>query len=385
MKTLRGSNAIRFILLFGVVSFFADMTYEGARSITGPYLAILGTSATVVGIVAGLGELIGYSFRLVSGYFSDRTGKYWLITIIGFALNLFAPPLLAFALDWPLAVTLILLERFGKAIRTPSRDAMLSYAVSETGRGWGFGLHEAMDKTGAILGPLLVSLVLFMTNSHRISFGLLVIPALCAMGVLFAAKALYPRPQDLEIEHPNITTEGFSKRYWIYIAGISCVGMGYVDFSLIAYHFEKTTSITDVWVPIFYSMTMAAAGISALIFGRLYDKYGLSILILTTMVSAFFVPLVFLGGFYWALIGMILWGLGLGAQESIMRAFAANLVEKSKRGTAYGLLNIWFGTFWFIGSALIGYLYGVSLTALIAFSMAMQLAAIPFFFIVKRN
>lgn len=383
MTSLSRQNSIRFIILFGVVSLFADMTYEGARSITGQYLAVLGATGAVVGVVAGFGELIGYGFRLVSGYVSDRTGKYWLVTIVGFALNLFAVPLLALAGNWPLAATLIIVERLGKSIRTPSRDAMLSYAVSETGRGWGFGLHEAMDKTGAIVGPLIMSAVLYFTNSYQECFALLLIPAICAMSVLIFAKVLYPRPQDLETQTATIPPEGFNKRYWLYVAGVSCVAAGYVDFPLIAFHFKKTAHISDAWGPIFYSITMAATAISALVFGRLYDKYGLSVLIGGTFTSAFFVPLVFLDGFYSTLIGMILWGMGLGGQESIMRAFAADLVHKDKRGTGYGMLNIWFGISWFLGSALMGYLYDISMTSMIVFSLAIQWAAIPFFYAVR--
>ncbi|MGH6852422.1 MAG: MFS transporter, partial [Methylocella sp.] len=142
-------SAIRFIVLLGVVSLFADMTYEGARSVTGPYLGVLGASAAIVGVVAGFGEFLGYALRLVSGYLSDRTGGYWLITIIGYGVNLLAVPLLALTGRWELAVLLIVGERAGKAIRTPARDAMLSHAGSQTGLGWSFGLHGALDQTGA--------------------------------------------------------------------------------------------------------------------------------------------------------------------------------------------------------------------------------------------
>jgi MFS family permease len=381
---LSKKTAIKFVILIGVVSLFADMTYEGARSITGQYLAVLGASGTTVGIVAGLGELIGYGFRLVSGYVSDKTGKYWLITIIGYALNLLAVPLLALAGSWPLAASLMILERFGKSIRNPSRDAMLSYATQQTGRGWGFGLHEAMDRTGAIIGPLIVSCILYYKGTYQISFIILLIPAICALSLLSVARILYPRPQDLEIENPNLKPGGFAKKYWLYIAALCCVAAGYIDFPLIAFHFKKASIMSDAWIPIVFSISMAAAGISALIFGRLFDRKGFSVLILATALASLFVPLVFLDNYYFLLIGMILWGIGLGAQESIMRAVVANLVQMNKRGTAYGILNIWFGVFWFLGSALMGFLYDISLISLIIFSMGIQLAAIPILFAVKN-
>lgn len=381
---LSKNTAIKFVILLGIVSLFADMTYEGARSISGQYLAILGASGTVVGFVAGFGELIGYGFRLVSGYISDKTGKYWLITFIGYALNLIAVPLLALVGNWPLAAALMILERLGKAIRNPSRDAMLSYATKETGRGWGFGLHEALDQIGAIVGPLIVSAVLYYQGTYQASFAILLIPAICALIVLGVARFLYPRPQDLEVESQGVKVEGFSKKYWLYIGAVSCVAAGYVDFSLIAYHFEKMNVISNVWVPVFFSIAMAADGLAALIFGRMFDIKGISILIIITAISSLFAPLVFIDGFYFALFGMILWGIGLGSQESIMRAVVANLVQKDKRGTAYGTLNIWFGISWFLGSALMGFLYDVSILSLIVFSMVVQLAAIPILIAVKN-
>src|SRR6266496_1831603 len=180
-------TALKFVVLLGVVSLFADMTYEGARSITGPHRAVLGASATVVGLVAGFGELIGYGLRLVSGYLSDRTGRYWAITLVGYAVNMLAVPLLALAGNWEIAALLIIAERTGKAIRTPARDAMLAHATTEMGRGWGFGLHEAMDQTGALIGPLLVALVLHGTGSYRNSFAMLLAPAVLSLGVLLVA------------------------------------------------------------------------------------------------------------------------------------------------------------------------------------------------------
>jgi len=374
-----------FIILMGIVSLFADMTYEGARSISGQYLAILGASGTVVGIVAGLGEFIGYGFRLISGYLSDKTGKYWLITFIGYIINLFAVPLLALAGNWPLAATFMVLERFGKSIRTPAKDAMLSYATKTTGRGWGFGLHEAMDQTGAIIGPLIVSAILYYKGTYQTSFAVLLIPALCAMSVLVLARILYPQPKDLEIGHTNLQTEGLSHKYRLYLVAICLIGLGYVDFALIAYHFEKAKVVSAAWVPVIFSIAMASAGLSAIVFGRLYDKMGIASLISAVALSSLFVLFVFLDGFYFALIGMVLWGIGIGAQESVMRAVIADMVPTDRRGTAYGTMNFWFGLFWFLGSAFIGYLYDISIPALIAFSLISQLLALPVLISLKRK
>ena len=238
-KNLHQAAAWKFIILVGVVSLFSDMTYEGARSITGPFLGSLNASATIIGIVSGLGEFIGYALRLVTGYLTDRLGKYWAITFVGYALNLFVVPLLALAGNWEFAALLILMERMGKAIRTPARDAMLSHATTEVGRGWGFGFHEAMDQIGAMLGPLIVALVLYLNGGYRAGFAYLLIPAILAVLVITIAARLYPHPQRLEVSVPKLETKGLTHPYWLYVVAVGLIGAGYADFPLIAYHFGK--------------------------------------------------------------------------------------------------------------------------------------------------
>jgi len=377
-------TTFRFIILLGMVSLFADMTYEGARSITGPYLALLGASGAVVGIVAGFGELVGYALRLLSGYISDKTKRYWLMTIVGYTVNLLAVPILALAGRWELAAVLMISERIGKAIRTPSRDAMLSHATKEIGRGWGFGLHEAMDQIGAMLGPLIVAGVLYVKGGYKTSFLILLIPALLALSVLLIARYLYPKPKDLEAVSVTLETKGFPRIFWIYLAAIALVAIGYVDFPLIAYHFKKIAIVSDNWIPVFYAVAMGVDAIAALLFGRLFDRKGVSILAVATLVSLFFAPLVFLGGFYLAFAGIALWGIGMGAQESIMRAAIAKMVSVNKRGTAYGIFNAGYGLFWFLGSAIMGILYDMSIPILIIFSVAAQLISIPLFMMTKK-
>lgn len=378
-------SALKFVVLLGVVSLFADMTYEGARSITGPYLAVLGASATTVGVVAGFGELIGYGLRLISGYISDRTGQYWTITILGYAVNMLAVPLLALAGRWEIAAFLMITERLGKAIRTPARDAMLSHATKEIGRGWGFGLHEAMDQIGAVLGPLIISSVLYFRGGYQTSFGILLVPALLALGVLLAARLLYPRPRDLEAVSVKLEGKVFPRVFWLYLVAVALIAAGYADFPLIAYHFKKVSVASDNWIPIFYAIAMGVDALAALFFGRLFDRIGISILIVVSLLSSLFAPLVFLGGFDLALLGMALWGIGMGAQESIMRAAVAEMVPADKRGTAYGTFNLGYGVFWFLGSALMGVLYDTSITSLIVFSVVMQLASIPMLLLVRKG
>jgi MFS family permease len=378
-------SAMLFVVLMGVVSLFADMTHEGARSIYGPFLALLGANATIVGIVAGFGELVGYALRLVSGYLTDKTGKYWTITIIGYLINMLAVPLLALAGSWEMAAFLIIVERMGKAIRNPVRDAMLSHATVDMGRGWGFGFHEAMDQTGAMLGPLIVAAVLYFKGTYQMGFAFLLIPAVLTIGVLLFSRFLYPHPRDLEETTPELEAKGLPRVYWIYLAAMALNAAGYADFPIIAYHFKKTSIVSENWIPIFYSVAMGVDAIAALIFGRLFDRKGIPILIVAVLLSSIFAPLVFMGGFYLSLAGMAFWGVGMGAQESIMRAAIAGMVSRDKRATAYGIFNTGYGVFWFMGSAFIGILYDFSIPFLIAFSVAAQLASVPLLLMVKKG
>jgi MFS family permease len=376
-------SAMVFVVLLGVVSLFADMTHEGARSIHGPFLALLGANATVVGLISGFGELVGYAFRIVSGYVTDKTGRYWTITIIGYVINMLAVPLLALAGSWEAAAFLIVAERMGKAIRNPVRDAMLSHATCDIGRGWGFGLHEAMDQIGAMLGPLIVAAVLYFKGTYQTGFACLLIPALLTLGVLLFSRFLYPHPRNLEATTPELETKGLTSVYWMYLGAMTLNAAGYADFPLIAYHFQKTSIVSDNWIPVFYSVAMGVDAVAALVFGRLFDRKGLSILVIAVLFSAAFAPLVFMGGFSLSLIGMALWGVGMGAQESIMRAAVADMVPRNKRASAYGIFNTGYGVFWFLGSALIGILYDFSIPWLIAFSVSTQLASLPLLFKVR--
>lgn len=384
-KDILKNNALKFIILLGIVSLLADMTYEGARSITGPYLAILGASAVIVGFVSGFGELLGYTLRFFSGYITDRSGRYWAITIGGYLVNLLAVPLLALAGNWEVAATLIILERVGKGIRVPSRDVMLSHATSQVGHGFGFGLHEALDQIGAILGPLIVALILFINGNYQIGFTFLLIPALLAILVLIISRFQYPHPHDLEVKIPQLDTHGFKRVYWIYILAVAFIAVGFADFPLIAYHFQQTNLVSAQMIPIFYAVAMGVDALSALLFGRLFDKVGLSIMIIVALISSLFAPLVFLGGFYLALLGMILWGVSLGAQESIMRSSVAVMSTVERRGSAYGIFNTIYGFSWFAGSLTIGILYVVSLNYMVAFSMAIPLFSLPLFILIIKK
>jgi MFS family permease len=391
------SPALKFIVLLGIVSLFADMTYEGARSVTGPYLAIVGASATVVGIVGGLGEFVGYGMRIVFGSLADRTRRYWTITIAGYLLNLLAVPLLALTTHWEIAATLIIAERFGKAIRTPARDVMLSYAAKEVGRGWGFGIHEAMDQIGAVVGPIIISVVLYLRgNNYSQGFAILFVPAVLALCVLGLSRRIYPTPDDFEKTSDNASYELLSTKeegvnfrfpsiFWLYLVFVSISVVGYVNFQLISYHFKTSYIVSDPQIPILFAMAMGIDALVALIVGRIFDKKGLLTLIAIPILSIPIAPLIFSMGYSGAVIGMMLWGAVMGIQDTIMRAAIANMIPTVKRGLAYGIFNTVYGGSWFVGSTFMGALYDLSILYVVFLSIIFELFSFPLLFsLVKK-
>jgi predicted MFS family arabinose efflux permease len=368
--------ALNFVLVIGIANLFADLTYEGARSINGQFLASLGASALAVGFTAGAGELLGYGLRSITGLISDRTGRYWLVTITGYLVNMAAVPAMALSGNWPLAGALIMAERTGRAIRKPSTEAMLAHAGHQIGQGWVFGLNEALDQAGATIGPLIMALVLFVKGGYRQGYALLAIPAIVTIATILVARRWFPRPSDLEAG-PPLDRKGLSRRYWYYLVAGGCLAAGFADFALIGYHFQKVSVISPTLIPVYYAVAMGAGAVGALALGRLHDMNQAGTVLGTFLAAAFFAPLVFLGGPLIALGGMVLWGIGLAAQESLLRSVVAGIVDASRRATAFGLFDTGFGIAWFIGSVVMGYLYGISIAGLVIFSVLLQLIGLP--------
>lgn len=380
------SRPLKFVLLIGLINLFADFVYEGSRGIIGPYLAFLGASAFTIAIVTGFGEFVGYAWRLVSGSLSDKTGQYWPITILGYVIQMTSVPLLALVGSWQLAAVLIIMERFGRATRNPPRDVMLSYAAKEVGGyGWAFGLNEALDQLGALFGPLAAAGIFAWRGDYRLAFAMLLIPALIMLSLLAVARLTYPHPEKMDSTPQNLEAKDLPRVYWLYLAGAIFVAIGFADFPFMAYHLEKMSIVSPSMIPVFYALAMGVSGVGSLLFGRLFDKLGVIILIPLTILSALFAPLVFLGSFWTALIGIALWGLGMGVHESIIPAAVALMVPAQRRASAYGLFTAGYGIFWFLGSALIGSLYSVSLPLLIAFCLVTEFASLPLFFRVRQQ
>ena len=388
------SGAIAFITLMGIVSLFSDMTHEGARSILGNYLNLAGASAATIGFVSGAGELFGYSLRIVSGLIADKTKKYWTLVIAGYAIQVLAIPALALIPEhgWFWACSLVILERIGKAIKKPAKNTLVSFAASEIGTGKGFAYQEFLDQLGAFLGPVLLFATALVKGTddlfatYRASFAVLLVPALITIALVIAAKIKYPDPEMFEKQDDKPEDFKFRKSFILYMAAICFFAFGFADFTLITLHAANAGAFPESTLSLLYAAAMAVDAFAALFFGWLYDKVGLKALIISTLCSTFFSCFVFMTGNAWMIgIGIILWGIGMGAQESIMKAAVSGIVPRSMRSTGFGIFETGFGIAWFLGSWLLGALYDLNPVYLVAVSVISQLMAIGFYIMCLRS
>jgi len=373
--------AFRFIVCLGFVSLFADMTYEGAHSVIGPLLKDLGATATQVGVIAGLGEMIAASLRYFSGRLADRTRAYWTITTFGYFLNLVVVPGLAFAGSWQAAALLVIVERTGKSLRGPARDVLLSEATEVVGHGSGFGIHAAMDQTGAVLGPLLVAGSVARTHHFGPAFLWLALPAVGAFIALVVAYAFSPHQGTPPVPSRQ---QQLPQVFWYYVAAASLLALGFVDFPLLAYHFQKNSLTKPEVIPLLYAGAMGITGLTALIFGRLFDRYGIQVIAIGIAVSLLTLSFGFVGGTAGIYISIACWATGLGVQDATLRSGIAQVVSMNKRGAAFGAFNGAYGVLWFFGSVAMGVLYDYSLLALVVFGIVAQVIAAGLFLWLKR-
>ena len=378
------SPAFNFVLTMGVVNLFGDMTYEGGGAINGQFMATLGASAAVVSITAGLGEFLGYSLRSVSGYISDRTGRYWLITFIGYAINLLAVPAMALAGNWQVAALLILAERIGRAIRKPTVEAMLSYTTGKHGKGWVYGVNTALDETGATLGPLIMSLVLFLHGDYRTGYALLLTSSVLALGALVVARINFPVPSRLE-QGRTAPASGLGRSYWLYMVAAVCFAAGLISYELVGYHLATAKIVTEQWIPVLLAFSTGCGVIASLVLGKLYDRSPLPTLLVAVFLSSMFSPFAFFGGSPALLAGMVFWGIGYATQDTLFKAVVASVLPEGERNLAFGLFYTGYGVGWLIGSVVTGLLYEQSRVALVVFAVLAQLISLPLFVIAKRQ
>ena len=382
------SLALEFILLLGLVSALGDITYETGRSISGPYLAFLGASAATVGLVSGLGEFLGYALRLASGYLAARTRAYWIATFIGYGLIL-SIPLLAYTNRWEIAVLLLMLERIGKAIRSPSRDAMLSHATYQIGRGWGFAVHEALDQVGAVIGPLIFTVAFLQRNSYSDGFRILWIPAILTLVVLAVARRRVPVPDKLEntpLQDRQLAPQkpGLPRVFWVYALFTFLSVAGFANFQVISYHLVVRSVVPAAQIAVLYAVAMGVDAVAALVVGKAYDKIGLKSLVIIPFVTLPLPFLAFSQRYLLAIVSAVLWGIVMAVHETIMRAAIADLVPIEQRAFAYGIFNTVYGAAWFVGGAALGLLYDLSSAWLFVYVVATEVAALLVFPSLRR-
>ena len=390
-----------FVLCFGLVSLFADMVYEGARSIIGPYLATLGASATVVGVVAGAGEFIGYGLRVVSGYLVQRGGHYWAWTITGYALTVLSVPLIGATNAIAPALLLYGTERLGKAVRSPAKDTLLSHASTRTGRGTAFGVHQGMDQVGAMAGPLLLAAVLsHKAGDYRMAFGVLIVPGVLVLGLLLWLRHRVPDPASYELDAaprevapsaPHSSRAGSAGRdhgshrvplpplLWEYIGAIGLLSLGIASFPLLAFHAQTQGLLSAAQVPLLFALAMLVDGVSGLLMGRFYDRRGPRTLLVVPF-AAGVAAIAFTMNPTLVWVGVAVWGVVNGVLDSTVKAVVTELVAPGARAVAFGWLALVRGLALLVAGVALGLAYdrsialavwlilGVNLLALIALS-----------------
>jgi len=393
--------AIQLIVVFGVISLFSDTIYEGARSVNGPYLKTLGANAAMVGLIAGLAEMLGYVMRLVTGTWADKSKAYWTFTIVGYG-TLISVPLLALAGTWQAVALLIVLERVGKAIRSPAKDTILSTATRRVGTGFGFGLHEAMDQIGAILGPLVFAAVFAFSGSadasvaqYQSAYRWLWLPFGVLMVILVFAFIRVPDPEKLEPIVPKAREEDkLTRTFWLYVAFTFVTTLGFASWAILGFHFKSKGVLSDAEIPLFYAIAMGVDGLVALLVGIGYDKMkkrkdsekgGLALLVIIPILSIAIPFLGFSSSKPLAIAAAVVWGVVMGTHETIMKSAIADITPMKKRGTGYGIFNTAYGLAVFAGSSIMGLLYDASLTWVIALSAVVELAALVVFIFLRRE
>jgi MFS family permease len=391
-----GLSPWRFVVWFGIVALLGDVVYEGARSITGPLLAHLGASALVVGVVTGLGETAALALRLVSGPLVDRSGRFWDWTIAGYALTMVSVPLLGLATGLWLACSLVILERVGKAVRSPAKDTLLSHATSATGRGKGFAVHEALDQVGALLGPLIVAGVLATTHGdYTPALVVLAIPGVAVLSLVIWLRTRVPDPAGYELaprptRSPSrgLAPDEVTKLpgvFWAYAVFTGFTMAGFATFGVLSFHLVTRHLLTPAAVPVLYAAVMVIDALAALATGWGYDRFGTKVLVTLPVVAAVVPALAFTDSVGPAIAGALAWGTVLGIQESTLRATVADLIGPRRRATAYGVFGAVVGTAAAGGGTLAGAMYEVSVPALVIVTALLQAVALVVLLLTLRT
>jgi MFS family permease len=370
------------VVAFGLVSLSADMVYEGLRSVAGPFLGTLGASALTVGLVTGAGEALALVLRLVAGPYADRTGLHWRLTTAGYALTAVCVPLLAVtpflgSAGLGVAIVLVLAERTGKAVRSPSKSALLAGMAAPVGRGRGFGVHKALDQVGAFVGPLLVAGVAAATGRVWLALVVLAVPGAVSLVLLTrlrrrAPVALPPPRRDTTPRHGA----PLPRRFHLFAASCAASTLGLMTFGVISYAFVAEGLVPLAVAPVVYAGAMAVEAVGALATGLAYDRVGARVLYVLPPVVAAVPALVFTDRLAVVLLGVAAWGLATGVQDSTVKALVADLVPEARLATAYGVFAAAQGVAALVGGGLAGAWHADHRGLLVGLVAALQVASL---------
>lgn len=396
----RFSPAVTVIIIFGIISMLGDVIYETARSVNSQYLNLLGISAAKVGLVFGIGEFLGYFLRLVAGFLSDKSGKHWVFMFIGYG-TLLVVPVMGFTMNWNILIVLILMERIGKALRSPAKDTILSkVSEKQVGVGFAFGIQEALDQIGAFLGPLIFTMIFYFTGKSGIiqyqsGYKFLIIPFILLMFFLTFANRRVKKEKLI----PDTITKEFQSEtlkpvFWIYTAFTFFCTLGFVNFSIIGYHLKANSLMTDGNITLLYSVAMIVDAATALLVGKAYDRLknktgmktgGLVVLMFIPFITLLLPFLTLSSSDILIIIGMVAFGIVVGTHETIMRSAIADITPFNKRGTGYGVFNSVYGLALLGGSALMGWLYDLNqMVIIIGFTCVAEVISILIYFKMNR-
>jgi len=392
----RFTPAIVVILLFGIISMLGDMVYESARGANSQYFNLLSISAAQVGLVFGIGEFLGYFLRLLAGVLSDKSGKHWIFIFVGYGM-LLVVPFMGFTMNWNILIVLILMERIGKSLRNPAKDTILSaVAENQVGTGFAFGLQEALDQIGALSGPLIFTLVFYISSKngitqYQLGYKLLFIPfVLLMLFVVYAYRKIKRNDLIPETNKREFRSERLQPIFWIYTAFTFFCTLGFVNFSLIGYHLKANNLMSDGNITLLYSAAMAVDALAALIVGKAYDRMkkktgiktgGIAVLMAIPFITLLLPFMTMSSSTTLLVIGMVIFGVVMGTHETIMRSAVADITPFYKRGTSYGVFNTGYGLALLIGSAVMGWLYDLNQPGIImAFTCVAEAVAVFLYF-----
>jgi MFS family permease len=369
------------VVYLGVVSFLTDVSSDMIYPILPLFLTeILGVTFVFVGLIEGIAEGTSSILKVVSGFWSDRVGKRKDLIIFGYSLSGLGKPLLTIAsVGWHVLL-IRFLDRFGKGVRTSPRDALIADSAPDR-KGISFGLHRAMDSSGAMVGPFLAFLLLpLLNNNYRTLFLLAAIPALLSIFVLIFFVKEKRRGMPLNDTQFKLKLSDFDRRFKLFLLVTLIFSLGNSTDAFLMLK-AKDVGVGLAMLPLLWLVVNLVYTLFSIPAGYLSDRAGRKVVILLALL---FYSLTYLG-FAWANKSFQVWllfafyGLYYGFANGTMRAFVADLVPGDKKATAYGIFHGILGFTALPASLIFGFLWqtmGASYAFLLGAVLAMIAAVI---------